>query len=99
MYVKVVKVPAGEAPLHVRQAWVGTVFQAVGPREYWEEGIVTGKDNPARLGYAVPQELAVEALERRNPAAADWFREHLRYHSNNLIFGADEVVEIHNEGM
>ncbi len=100
MYVKVIKVPEGEAPLPVREAWIGAVFPASGPDEHLAEGVVTGENAPPRLrfSYSAPQSSALEALERLNPTAAAWFREHLLL-SSDFIFGADEVVEIHNEGM
>ncbi|MDP2671189.1 MAG: hypothetical protein Q8P13_01875 [bacterium] len=98
MFVKVVKVPAGEAPLHVREAWVGAVFPAYGPHEHLVEGVVTGESVPPRLrfSYAAPQRSALDALEQLNPVAASWFREHLLI-ASDFIFGADEVEETHNE--
>ena len=88
--IKIVGVPAGEAPLHIREAWVGLVVPIVGRRSYraWTSGVLTGARTPwgriwaalrlrwrRREGYAVDAAVAVSILEHERPDAARWWRE------------------------
>ena len=88
--IKIVGVSAGEAPQHVREAWVGLVFPIVGNGEYraWTSGVLTGARTPLRRiwaalrgrwkrreGYVVDSAVAVFILERERPDAARWWRE------------------------
>ncbi len=100
VYVKVIKTPVGEAPELVRRQWVGVVLETTGPvQPLWEMELLTGADRlERRFGYEVKYDKAINALKTHSPAAADWFKENVRFKSANLTFGADEVVEIQNEG-
>jgi hypothetical protein len=88
--VRITRTPAGEAPLWVRQAWVGLELPAAGtrPSSYFTAG-VTAKPRPwfVRLseslqgkrrrnrGYAVPAAAAIDILAGADPRAARWWRE------------------------
>ncbi|HXU99514.1 MAG TPA: hypothetical protein VG166_03340 [Caulobacteraceae bacterium] len=90
MYIDIVRTPEGEAPLWVRQAWVGLRLPSALKRaRTWPgQGVVTGpKTFAGRLwgrlmgrgtaisGYAVGSREAVDLLAAVNPAAADWWRQ------------------------
>jgi hypothetical protein len=53
MHVRVVQTPPGEAPIEVREAWVGLVLPLlpgeIGPRQLMTQGVLTGPRN--LLGY------------------------------------------------
>lgn len=101
--IKITKVPEGEAPLWVRQAWVGLELPCDPIMGYPDQGD-GNQDRGAvsqkhlennRYGVSVPQEEALLILEKKNPAAAKWWRDHGLPEPGNKYFGFDEgEVEI-----
>ena len=88
--IRIVSVPPGEAPIAIREAWVGLELPSLRkrPGRYLGSGVLSGPRSIAesliRLltfraafhgGYIVPVLPAVEVLERSDPAAARWWRE------------------------
>jgi hypothetical protein len=88
--IRITNVPPGEAPLAIRQAWVGLVLplRRKRPGRYFASGVLSGPRSVRESliyllafryrihsGYIVPTLLAIEVLERSNPAAARWWRE------------------------
>lgn len=90
--ILIVRVPAGDAPVEVRKAWVGVELPLHAPG--LRKAKVAGLLEPpwgrlatwlrrlpgvgrAKVGYAVAAGLAVEELARRTPAAARWSRENV----------------------
>ena len=88
MKIRIVAVPAGEAPIKVRKEWLGLEMEVdvymtaalrgaslVGSRS---SGVVSGKqvnaDNPNEGGYAIPVEVAIRALRSagKEDAASYW---------------------------
>jgi hypothetical protein len=92
--VRVFDVPPGEAPLWVRQAWVGVELPTVRrqPRAVPSFQVLSGSHVEPGLGYEVPGPAAVAAVSAVNPAAAEWWRANVpgvldpRY---TLVFPAD----------
>lgn len=89
--VRIVRTPAGEAPLWVREAWVGLELPLATMAQVTVEtvGVVTGPASPlglwwARLrgrlqrttGYAVMSARAIDLLARTRLEAAAWWRGH-----------------------
>jgi hypothetical protein len=89
--VRIVAVPPGEAPLWVRQKWVGLdlpVVRYAAHRKFLAFGVLSIPQSwPAQwaailrgraervAGYAVEAALAVGILAKVNPDAAAWWRE------------------------
>lgn len=88
--IRITNVPPGEAPLAIRQAWVGLELPLLrkGPGRYLAAGILSGPRSVGerlkyllafryriQSGYIVPTLPAIEVLERSNPSAARWWRE------------------------
>jgi len=87
--IRIVAVPAGEAPQWVREKWVGielplalrqahnvhTFGVLSGPRSFLAAlwRLLTGRST-RRRGYAVEVAAAMAALERVHPDAAAWWR-------------------------
>jgi len=94
--IRIVRVPAGEAPKEVRQAWVGLVLPCepiVGFGRGPEYNLLSQTRRVRTYGFRVPQDLAIEALERVTPEAARWWREHGFPHPNmNFVFCENEAV-------
>lgn len=74
--IEIIKVPAGEAPLHIRQAWVGLQLPLT---EQEESGSVIGAEggaaDPANAdGYDVSIGSAIHSLQiaKKHKAATYW---------------------------
>jgi hypothetical protein len=90
--VRIIAVPPGEAPLWVREKWVGLElpllrwpyarkligFGAVsGPRTWVAQIWAMLRGRSQRIhGFAVDAARAVDILDRASPDAAAWWREH-----------------------
>jgi hypothetical protein len=94
--IRIVAVPPGEAPLWVREKWVGLelplAFDAAA-RDYRGFGVVSGPRTFLRQlwallrgraervsGYAVEGARAVDILQSSSPEAAAWWRTHAARH-------------------
>ena len=98
--IKIVKVPAGEAPIEVRKAWVGLILPCdpyLGyPDNASERGVLTNKKRDRnRCGFSVPQDQAIEILEKEHSEAAAWWKAHGFPQDAGSRFGfAEEEGEI-----
>ena len=88
--IRITSVPPGEAPVTIREAWVGLelpVFRKR-PGRYLGSGVLSGPRSigesfvhlltfrfALHRGFVVPTLPAIEVLERSHPAAARWWRE------------------------
>ncbi len=76
--IRIVKVPSGEAPLEIREAWVGLELPCdpvLGLADIGHRiGAVSGKRLPNQYGFSVPQKEALDILEQSKPAVAAWWR-------------------------
>jgi hypothetical protein len=88
--IRIVSTPPGEAPLEIRQAWIGLVLPLhrptpkttfsfgvlSGPKSFFEIiwAIVTGRADKSTV-YLVNAKTAIESLEITRPEAAAWWRE------------------------
>lgn len=98
--VEIVQPPLGEAPLWVREAWVGLTLPVVdrrrsasfgvlsGPRTWLGQQIATLTGRSERVdGYWVESALAIELLDRLKPDAALWWRGHCpQFDQPGMIF-------------
>jgi len=88
--IRITSTPPGEAPVSIREAWVGLELPLLRdkPLRYLGSGVLTGPRSFVAMlvhlvtfrltlhtGYVVPALTAVEILEKGNPAAARWWRE------------------------
>lgn len=99
--VRVVAIPAGEAPEHVRAAWVGLVLPLVGgqrgPSRQTTFGVLSNDRVGQRAGYAVNGRVAVELLASQDPDAAAWWRRHAPHvleHGYELVFPAEVCEQV-----
>lgn len=93
--IEIIATPQGEAPLWVREAWIGMVLPLAGEQSYGEwrvVGVLTGPRTCLGLvfsrlrgrtrlqtGYLVWSGEAICLLERHHPEAARWWRMHTSY--------------------
>jgi hypothetical protein len=88
--IRVTSTPPGEAPLWVRESWVGLELQAYGnkPSTCKTVGVASGPRSrlgiiwhllrgrtSKTVGYVVESRIALSTLETRSPKAAAWFRD------------------------
>lgn len=97
-YVRIIKIPVGDAPKWVRHEWVGLVLPDLGPAESggsW--GILTGRFVQHDGGCRVPMRIAIDRLAGKCPEAAQWFVDHLgtsRIRGGIFIFRSDECEAV-----
>ena len=92
--IRIVSIPPGEAPEHIRAAWVGLVLPLFvdalqvtegagvlsGPKSRlgWFFARLRGKTTED-VGYLVEADQAVEILSHHDPEAAMWWRENVAW--------------------
>jgi hypothetical protein len=107
-HIRIIVVPAGEAPLEIREAWVGVVLSydplftslammdsSVGVRS---DGVLSREmvreNDPNEGGYAVHSQDAIAALRSRGRTeAAEWW-DQLALSDCVLVFGQQFCEEV-----
>ncbi len=95
--IQIVKVPVGEAPLWVREQWVGCVLPVEFVGATWAKGVLTGTPHAIPFGswYWVAWDRAVMALESQGKGdAADWWRSTSHPLDEYLLFRIEECKEV-----
>jgi hypothetical protein len=99
--IRIVATPPGDAPDHIRRAWIGLELPVangqIGPCHQPALGILSGRDEGPCSGYAVDGRQAVGLLTAKAPEAAAWWREHAPHvtiHGYQLVFPADVCEQI-----
>lgn len=95
--IKIVKTPAGEAPLWVRQAWVGLVLPCnpVLGSHGGERGVLSKLILfPNRCGYSVPQDQALMILEDKNFRISVWWKGKGFPHQGEYFVFSEEEAEM-----
>ncbi len=93
--ITVTVLPAGEAPEHVRRAWIGLTLPCYPISGYagGDTGVLSGVQlEKNRSGFYVPQTAAIRILEKSRPMAAQWWRENgYPKRGENFQFGEREA--------
>jgi hypothetical protein len=91
-WIRIIATPPGEAPLWVREQWVGLELPLIEPepRSFHSFGVISRpksyvyqlwaiyRGRSQRIvGFAVPARVAVDILESASEAAAAWWKENL----------------------
>jgi len=71
--IRITQTPDGEAPLLVREQWVGLILPIVGISNTMGKGVVTGKNSDSEPAYMVLQKQAIKRLAAESKMAAQWF--------------------------
>ncbi|MFA5996731.1 MAG: hypothetical protein WC790_03365 [Candidatus Paceibacterota bacterium] len=76
--IKILKIPDGEAPQWVREAWVGLILACcptLGFLHGTTRGALSGKEVSTRkTGVIAPQNQALAVLEQHDAEAAGWWK-------------------------
>lgn len=93
--IRVVKAPAGEAPLEIRNKWQGVLLTPAirlpPEAEGGEVNILSGAQVPAREAWACLPADAIRALSEQSPEAGAWFADQWPEKLKVMTFGDDEV--------
>jgi hypothetical protein len=88
--IRITSTPQGEAPISIRDAWVGLELPLLRdkPLRYLGSGVLSGPRSfvatlvhlvtlrlTVHTGFVVPSLTAVEILEKSDPVAARWWRD------------------------
>jgi hypothetical protein len=76
--IRFIAAPRGQAPLWVREAWIGLVVPCSPFTNTPPKGSLHEVEDGAAVSYEcalVPQKAAVDALEQHNAQAAQWWRQ------------------------
>jgi len=99
--IEIVAIPEGEAPLWVRQSWLGIRMPLLksGIRKTHTSGVLTGpktflkalgailiKKTSLQEGYLVRSAVAIRELEKHNIKAAEWWRNNTDFHKEGRVF-------------
>ena len=90
--VRFTSVPKGDAPLKIRQKWVGVEVPCLFSHDgVPQEGdrlhdVVSGMEIPDYPGYIILQAMAIEELKKKSPFAATWWKKHGFPHHPIAIF-------------
>ncbi|MBT6690706.1 hypothetical protein HOB10_00015 [Candidatus Parcubacteria bacterium] len=89
--IKIISMPAGQAPEWVRQEWVGLelpIMEATAPPGE-QIGALGGTPSSQNLnGYSVDTERAMAILSDKSPDAAQWWRDNVPLRMMTaLVFG------------
>ena len=95
--IRIIAVPPGEAPLEIREQWVGLILPlADGMPGTWQlqtTGVITGElSDEETIGYAVEFSEAMAALAETAPDAVKWWKTNTLYlfeEEGVLIFEQD----------
>jgi hypothetical protein len=94
--VRITATPPGEAPDHVRQAWIGLEVPLApgekGPRMVEGNGVLSGAPAAIAYGYFLDGATAVNLLAAHAPEAAAWWRAnapHVLQSGARLVFPAE----------
>ena len=99
--IRIVAMPPGDAPEHIRRAWVGLELPLAngqsGPTRQPVQGILSAQDEGPVSGYAVDGREGVALLTAKAPEAAAWWRQqapHVTMHGYQLVFPADVCEQV-----
>ena len=96
VYIQIIYLPQGEAPLEIRKSWIGCSFPADGPIQLETREVVSGVARHA-MGYGVRATVAIASLRHNNHlSAATWWEKLYgeAVSGEGLFFNADECLVI-----
>ena len=93
--IKIIATPPGQAPLKVRQQWIGMILPVSEnlPKDTVEMGVLGGKPENSG-GYPVETAVAIQELEKKSPEAANWWKSHVNPAWMPRLFFWREVCEL-----
>jgi len=93
--IRIIKTPDGEAPLWVREAWVGLELPCILKKDESDQasGVLSKKPYEHRSGcWYVLQDLALDFLEIAHPKAAEWwYAQGFPHEDSAFTFNEDEA--------
>lgn len=103
--VRIKSIPPGEAPVQIRQAWVGLEFPVIAGKVSADmgpaQGVLTGQAVRTPPSYAVDGRTAIGILQSASPEAAAWWRQNVPQalaRGHQLIFPAEACERLDDLG-
>ena len=84
-YVIVDQVPIGDAPMWVRESWVGIKLPYTQFGKCADYGVISHEQVTPSVGFYVPQDVAIEHLKAYAPRAAQWWIDNGFPHGKELF--------------
>lgn len=72
--MRITSVPNGQAPLHIREKWIGVEIPFIEMGTPKSVGVIDGKPVKRHEAFTVNQTEALTALREKSPEAADWWK-------------------------
>lgn len=98
MKIRITRTPSGQAPLEIREQWVGVELPSIGRSQSQSCGVLGGEGHAENQGgYEVPLVDALQALHDAGRAeAVTWWSAWAQFMTFRaiLVFGADFCEEI-----
>lgn len=78
MKIKIIAIPPGQAPLAIRQQWIGITLPVAEnlPSNTIEMGVLGGKPENSG-GYPVETIIAIQELKKKSIESAKWWEFHV----------------------
>lgn len=94
--IRIIKTPDGEAPEHIREAWIGCELPCMPVAGYYSiTGILTKTSKKAQYGFCVPQDDALQVLARSGATLAfEWWQRYDHPRANKYFIFLFEEAEI-----
>ena len=98
--IRITSTPSGQAPLEIREKWIGVEIPLISPidpvvghkpTKGVQRGVLGGEPDKKNLGgYEVSGAIAIDCLREIAPDAASWWEEYVPsvLHAD-LVFGRD----------
>lgn len=93
--IKIIDVPPGQAPDWVRKEWVGLIMPVAEnlPPIISACGVLGGKvENPN--GYPIETSIAIEALTKKSPEAAQWWKDNVSLNCISWLVFHQKVCQL-----
>lgn len=73
--MRITRTPSGQAPASIREKWIGVEmpFSHLAKPEHLN-GVMNGAAVESHNGFIVDQQAALDALEKKCPEAAEWWK-------------------------
>lgn len=92
--IRIIATPRGQAPLSIREKWIGTVIPLADQNTKGIQIGVAGGQPENVGGYKVNPREAVNRLEQNHPEAAAWWNSNFPVDTVSAFVFAQDVCEL-----
>jgi hypothetical protein len=92
--IRIIATPPGQAPLEIREKWIGTIIPLADQEVKGTQLGVKGGEAQNLGGHHVDTDVAIASLEKVSPEAADWWKQNVALREIPQLVFAREVCEV-----